>query len=71
MPYIFQISRRQTGRRPAGRQNQASKGERMRAMKLLAVLVLAIAAGLAGYAYFGDMEPARSEVRTPLPLESQ
>lgn len=43
----------------------------MRAMKLLAVLVLAIAAGLAGYAYFGDMEPARSEVRTPLPLESQ
>ncbi|SCX98667.1 hypothetical protein [Paracoccus tibetensis] len=43
----------------------------MRTLKVLAVVILAVAAGLAGYAYLGDMEPVRREVRTPLALESR
>ena len=38
----------------------------MRLIKVLAVLILAALIGLAGYAYFGDMEPVRREVRSPL-----
>ena len=38
----------------------------MRLLKVLVVLILAAVIGLAGYAYFGDMQPVRSEVRTPL-----
>ncbi len=38
----------------------------MRLLKVLAVLILAAVIGLAGYAYFGDMEPVRSEVRSPV-----
>ncbi|MFN4101311.1 MAG: hypothetical protein ACK4GT_16195 [Pararhodobacter sp.] len=40
----------------------------MRLIKLLAVVILAALIGLAGYAYFGDMEPQRREVRSPLQL---
>lgn len=43
----------------------------MRAIKVLAVVILVVAAGLAGYAYLGDMDPVRREVRTPLALESR
>lgn len=38
----------------------------MRLLKVLGVLILAAVAGLAGYAYLGDMRPVRSEVRTPI-----
>jgi len=38
----------------------------MRLLKVLVVLILAAVIGLAGYAYFGDMEPVRSEVRSPI-----
>ncbi|MDP5305968.1 hypothetical protein [Paracoccus spongiarum] len=38
----------------------------MRVLKLLVVLVLAAVVGLAGYAYLGDMEPSRQEVRSPV-----
>jgi hypothetical protein len=40
----------------------------MRLIKLLVVVILAAMIGLAGYAYFGDMEPLRREVRLPLQL---
>ncbi|MGP9805168.1 hypothetical protein [Paracoccus sp. NSM] len=40
----------------------------MRLIKVLAVVILAAVAGLAGYAYFGDMEPMRHETRLPLQL---
>lgn len=38
----------------------------MRLLKVLVVLILAAVIGLAGYAYFGDMQPVRSEVRSPI-----
>lgn len=38
----------------------------MRLLKLVVVLILAALIGLAGYAYFGDMEPARKETRQPI-----
>lgn len=38
----------------------------MRLLKLLVVLILAGLIGLAGYAYFGDMEPDQEEMRTPV-----
>nr|WP_111298111.1 hypothetical protein [Paracoccus saliphilus] len=38
----------------------------MRMLKLLVVLILAALIGLAGYAYFGDLTPTRTEVRRPL-----
>lgn len=41
----------------------------MRLVKLLVVVILAALIGLAGYAYFGDMEPQRREVRSPLQLD--
>ncbi len=34
--------------------------------KLLLVLLVLGFVGLTGYAYFGDLTPQRSEVRTPL-----
>lgn len=40
----------------------------MRLIKVLAVVILAAVIGLAGYAYFGDMEPMRKETRLPLQL---
>ncbi|MDM7458767.1 MAG: hypothetical protein P3W94_005310 [Paracoccus sp. (in: a-proteobacteria)] len=40
----------------------------MRLIKLLVVVSLAALIGLTGYAYFGDMEPVRREIRTPLTL---
>ena len=42
----------------------------MRLIKLLGVLILAGLIGLAGYAYFGDMEPQRREIRTPISTEA-
>ena len=41
----------------------------MRLVKLLAVLLVAAALGLTGYAYLGDMEPQRQETRQPVALE--
>ncbi|MFC3167896.1 MULTISPECIES: hypothetical protein [Paracoccus] len=38
----------------------------MRLLKVLVVLILAAVIGLVGYAYFGDMQPVRSEVRSPI-----
>lgn len=38
----------------------------MRLLKVLVVLILAAVVGLAGYAYFGDMQPVRTEVRSPI-----
>ena len=38
----------------------------MRLLKVLVVLIMAAVIGLAGYAYFGDMQPVRSEVRSPI-----
>ncbi|TBN43968.1 hypothetical protein EYE42_02280 [Paracoccus subflavus] len=38
----------------------------MRLLKVLVVLILAAVIGLVGYAYLGDMQPVRSEVRSPI-----
>lgn len=38
----------------------------MRLLKVLGILILAVVLGLAGYAYFGDMDPVRTEVRNPV-----
>ena len=38
----------------------------MRLLKLIAFLVVAALIALVGYAYFGDMQPVRSEVRSPI-----
>lgn len=38
----------------------------MRLLKVLMVLILAAVIGLVGYAYFGDMQPVRTEVRSPV-----
>ncbi|WP_216033511.1 hypothetical protein [Paracoccus marinaquae] len=38
----------------------------MRLIKVLVVLILAGLIGLIGYAYLGDMEPRRQEVRSPI-----
>ncbi len=70
---ICHIYSDRTGARPAGANEsdtttQANKGGTMRLIKLLAVVILAVLIGLVGYAYFGDMEPVRSEIRSPLQL---
>ncbi|MDO5613460.1 MAG: hypothetical protein Q4G14_09505 [Paracoccus sp. (in: a-proteobacteria)] len=41
----------------------------MRLVKFLAVLLVAAALGLIGYAYLGDMEPQQQEIRQPVALE--
>ncbi|SET17695.1 hypothetical protein SAMN04489858_103280 [Paracoccus homiensis] len=41
----------------------------MRLLKVLVVLILAAVIGLVGYAYFGDMDPKRQEVRQPIAAE--
>ncbi|WP_199258416.1 hypothetical protein [Paracoccus binzhouensis] len=41
----------------------------MRLLKLVAVLVLLILAGLTGYAYFGDMSSDPREMRMPVELD--
>lgn len=38
----------------------------MRLFKFLVVLILAAVIGLIGYAYLGDMDPVRREVRIPV-----
>lgn len=38
----------------------------MRLLKLIVALILLGVIALAGYAYFGDMEPRRTETRTPI-----
>lgn len=38
----------------------------MRLLKLLVVLILAALIGLTAFAYLGDMEPVRQEVRSPV-----
>ena len=38
----------------------------MRLLKVLVALILLGIIALAGYAYFGDMEPAQTEIRVPL-----
>ncbi|RJL15311.1 hypothetical protein [Paracoccus siganidrum] len=40
----------------------------MRLLKLVVVLILAALIALVGYAYFGDMDPARKEIRQPIPI---
>lgn len=43
----------------------------LRILKLLLFLAVLGFAGLAGYAYLGDMTPERIEVRTPVELDVQ
>lgn len=38
----------------------------MRLLKVMVALILLAVIALAGYAYFGDMEPTRTEVRQPI-----
>ena len=40
----------------------------MRLLRVVAVLALLAVAGLAAYAYFGDMTPERREMRVPVSL---
>lgn len=42
----------------------------MRLFKAVLTLVLLGLAGLAGYAYFGDMAPVQTEVRVPVILNA-
>ncbi len=46
--------------------SRANEAIFMRLIKLLVVLILAGLIGLVGYAYLGDMEPLRQEVRSPV-----
>ncbi len=41
----------------------------MRLIKFLVVLVVAAVIALVGYAYLGDMEPQRREIRTAIPVQ--
>ena len=41
----------------------------MRLLKILIFLFVLGFAGLAGYAYFGDMDPERTEARIPVRLD--
>lgn len=41
----------------------------MRLLKVILVLMVLLFAGIAGYAYLGDMEPQRSETRVPVELD--
>lgn len=41
----------------------------MRWLTLIAAVLLAALAGLAGYAYLGDMEADPQEMRLPVPLD--
>ncbi|MDO5657073.1 MAG: hypothetical protein Q4G36_01950 [Paracoccus sp. (in: a-proteobacteria)] len=41
----------------------------MRLLKILIFLLVLGFVGLAGYAYFGDMDPPRHETRTPVRLD--
>ncbi len=41
----------------------------MRLWKILLVLIVLAVAALAGYAYFGDMQPEQSEIRLPVELD--
>ena len=41
----------------------------MRLLKVLAVLIIAAAVGLVGYAYLGDMAPQRIETRVPVVVD--
>ena len=43
----------------------------LRILKLIFLLAMLGFAGLAGYAYLGDMTPVRGEVRTPVQLDVQ
>lgn len=43
----------------------------LRILKLIFLLAVLGFAGLAGYAYLGDMSPERREVRTPVQLDVQ
>lgn len=43
----------------------------LRILKLIFLLAVLGFAGLAGYAYLGDMTPVQSEVRTPVQLDVQ
>jgi hypothetical protein len=43
----------------------------LRIFKVLFLLAALGFAGLAGYAYLGDMTPAQSEIRTPVDLNVQ
>lgn len=38
----------------------------MRMIKLLVALILTALIGIVAYAYLGDMEPVRNEVRSPV-----
>ncbi len=43
----------------------------LRVLKVIFILAVVGFAGIAGYAYLGDMTPERSEVRTPVELDVQ
>lgn len=43
----------------------------LRILKVIFLLAVMGFAGLAGYAYLGDMAPERGEVRTPVELDVQ
>ncbi|MCB2126943.1 MAG: hypothetical protein H6897_10805 [Rhodobacteraceae bacterium] len=43
----------------------------LRILKVIFILAVVGFAGIAGYAYLGDMTPERSEVRTPVELDVQ
>lgn len=42
----------------------------MRLLKVIVALAILAFAGLAGYAYLGDMAPQRQELRVPVTLEN-
>ncbi|MCF3972207.1 hypothetical protein [Paracoccus salsus] len=47
---------------------ETNEANSMRFIKLLVVLILAGAIGIVAYAYLGDMDPVRQEVRSPVAL---
>ena len=40
----------------------------MRTFKILSFLLLLAAAGIVGFAYFGDLTPQQTEMRIPVPV---
>lgn len=56
-------------RRGLRRVVEAEGSDMLRLLKVLLVLVVLAGIAVVGYAYFGDLDPDRTEVRQPVTLD--
>lgn len=56
-------------RRAPRRVVEAEGSDMLRLLKVLLVLVVLAGIAVVGYAYFGDLDPDRTEVRQPVTLD--